>query len=225
MRFGLLSDIHGNYPALQAAMKELQKHNIEQLLVAGDIIGYYPYVNEVINLLRQYDCLAIKGNHENYFLDTLKTPDEKPKLYWLDHVESTISEISREWLFSLNSEENFMIDGSRIGLYHGSPWDVNEYVYPDFQSFDRFAELEEDIFIIGHTHIPLVKQIGRKMIINPGSCGQPRDYLPGACFGILDTESARTTLYRAEYDILTLLDELRTSGYPQPLLDILVRRK
>ena len=225
MRLGLLSDIHGNYPALEAALAGLHNHNVEKILIAGDIVGYYPYFNEVIDLLKKTDCLAIKGNHESYFFGDLEISESQWQNYMLDQVERELSSSNREWLLQLKTEEHLLIDGLQIDLYHGSPWRIDEYVYPDHQSFDRFTDLDSSTIIMGHTHIPMIKELENKVLINPGACGQPRDYIPGACYGVLETGNGSVTLYRADYDIPGLMDDLRTRDCPEPLLEILVRKR
>ena len=91
--------------------------------------------------------------------------------------------------------------GAKISVYHGSPWDPQEqYIYPDFREWERFASVDADIIVMGHTHRPLHEKVAGKCIINPGSCGQPRDGIPGAPYAIVDTESREVVMARAEYD-------------------------
>jgi len=225
MRIGLISDIHGNSPALNAILDELARKQTQRILFAGDAIGYYPYVNEVVEKLRSIDCISVRGNHESYLFHELPISDERRRAYKLDYTEQMISKGNREWLKGLQKVRILEIDGTRILLCHGSPWAIDEYIYPNNNQFNRFANLDFDFVVMGHTHIPMIKVIGKVVLINPGSCGQPRDYIPGACYCIIDTDSKQVNLYRSNYDLESFLHLLRGLEYPQHLMGILCRTK
>jgi predicted phosphodiesterase len=116
------------------------------------------------------------------------------------------------------------VDGYKIEVYHGSPWEpLTEYVYPNKMNIEEFSRLQTDCVILGHTHIPLLAFAKGVMIINPGSCGQPRDYIPGACYGMLSIEDRSVELKRASYDIEALMTVLQALNYDPQLVEILNR--
>lgn len=225
MKIGLISDVHGNAPALSAVLSKLIQQKVEHILFAGDAIGYYPDVNEVCTLLRSKIITAIIGNHEGYLLQRIQVSKERWHSYMLDYVEKTIAGDHRVWLSTLPSEHSFEMGGVKFHLCHGSPWSIDEYIYPESKVFERFANLEFDYVIMGHTHIPLVRREGKVVLVNPGSCGQPRDYRPGACFGVLDTQTRRVQLHRLDYDLTRFVARLQDLSYPQKLINILLRTK
>jgi predicted phosphodiesterase len=91
---------------------------------------------------------------------------------------------------------------------HGSPWDpLNGRIYPDYSNWERFNSCNEDVILIGHTHYPLEKKIGDKIIINPGSVGQPRDGKNGACFAILDISSRKVQFHRVAYNPQRMIED------------------
>ena len=225
MRVGLISDVHGNAPALSAVLAEIEKQKVDYLLFAGDVVGYYPYVNEVITRLRSEQITSILGNHDCYLLGKLEVTAERWNAYQLQYVNQVIEDENRAWLSTLPPWQNIEIDGLKFHLCHGSPWAVEEYIYPNSNSFERFAKLEVDVVVMAHTHIPLMRNEGNVLLLNPGSCGQPRDYHPGACYAILDTRERQTHFYRTTYDIPSLVKILETLRYPKGLINILRRTK
>jgi predicted phosphodiesterase len=84
---------------------------------------------------------------------------------------------------------------------HGSLWAVDEYVYPNYRNFERFVDIKADVVVMGHTHIPMMRQAGRVLLINPGSCGQPRDGNPLASYALVDTETYQVEIRRIPYDV------------------------
>ena len=94
-------------------------------------------------------------------------------------------------------------------ICHGSPWENDEYVYPDSsdESFERYAKLNVNWVIQGHTHYSMLKQIGNVTLINPGSVGQPRNKKPGAHWALLDTKINKVNFFCEQYDIKKVVEE------------------
>ncbi|MFZ5818738.1 MAG: metallophosphoesterase family protein [Chloroflexota bacterium] len=225
MRLALLSDVHGNLPALEAVLRALAGERVDRILYAGDFVGYYPFVNEVIDRLRDLNAVAIRGNHERYLLEPGTVSAEKWQAYRLEEVAASIREDNLAWLRGLPEKREMTLNGVRAILCHGSPWKYDEYIYPDSDGSERFDRLDADVVIMGHTHIPFEKQAGSILLLNPGSCGQPRDYRPGACYAVYDTRSRKVGFRRAAYDIASLVKILAAKGYPAALIEILTREK
>lgn len=216
MKIGLVADIHANRPALMAVLQEL--HDVDHIWCAGDITGYYPDPNGVISDLLEHHVEAIKGNHDWY----LESPPSAPNAFLLQSISHTLSWIKPEYkqlLQNLPLEKNCELDGLRIKMYHGSPWDIlEEYIYPDYGNLDRFAELDADIIILGHTHYPMLREIQGRVVINPGSCGQPRDGDTRAAFAVFDTQTRTVAFRRVAYNALLLKQAIRSLGLNEKLI-------
>lgn len=224
MRIGLIADAHGNAAGLTAVLQALNTSRVDRILFAGDAIGYYPQVNEVVSCLRAHDVVAVLGNHECYLFGRLLATTERWRTYCLDRADRVLTRDNRQWLSALPVQVRYVLDGVTIQLCHGSPWAVDQYVYPD-ADFTRFAALDADVVVMGHTHIPLTHHAGDVLLVNPGSCGQPRDYGPDAAYAVLDTRSRRVELCRASYDLRGFLDLINSMECPETLMQILYRVK
>lgn len=225
MRVAIIADIHGNSIGLAAVLADLDQQGIGHILVAGDLVGYYPYVNEVFELLRERNVICILGNHDCYLLGRLPVSKERWRAYNLGYVDRVIREDNRAWLAGLPTERRIELGGLRWYLCHGSPWAVEEYIYPDYKAFDRFANVEAEVVVMGHTHIPLIRRAGHVLLVNPGSCGQPRDYNPLAAYSLVDTETGGTEIRRVAYDVDTVCRRVETEGFDQELIEILTRTR
>jgi len=219
MKIGLIADIHANRPALTSVLRELR--GVDRIWCAGDITGYYPDPNGVINDLLAHRVEAIKGNHDW----ALESPPPSPNALLRQSITKTLSWIQSEYkrlLHNLPLEKTWDLDGLHIKMYHGSPWDIlEEYIYPDYNHFDRFAALDADIIILGHTHYPMLREIQGKTVINPGSCGQPRDGDTRAAFAVLDTQTRAVDFQRVAYDASPLRQSIRDLGLNEKLLSYL----
>ncbi len=234
----LLSDIHGNLPALEAVLKQAKKQGFDRVFFMGDAVGYYPDGEAVIQRLRELGAIGVMGNHDAWML-TLDVIDGQGYVFDILQWQSrNLSAESRAWLEALPwsvAEDGWMI-------VHGSPCDP--YVYVDELEVAReaFACGEARWMFHGHTHLagaytaldgpsgPWVRykrfnkaknslRLGPKAraLVNPGSVGQPRDKVPLASFGIWREDSEEVQVYRVKYDIKAVEKRVREVGFPAPL--------
>jgi putative phosphoesterase len=216
MRVAVLSDIHANIFALQRVEEEMQRQQVEIILLLGDIIGYFYYPKKVLDLLGNWNCYTIRGNHE----DILSDISENYKL--LPHVKEkygsghkiALHELSiteQKYLFDLPETRTIEIDGLSIYLAHGAPWDKNAYIYPDCKQevLGGFANYHSDIFLIGHTHYPCCFHMGQSLVINPGSVGQSREYAGRADWVLFDTSNRSFRFMSSVYDTSQILSDAR----------------
>jgi putative phosphoesterase len=214
MLIGLISDIHGNAPALEAVLHHLHGR-VDRVLFMGDFAGYYPFVNECIEMMPAEIVTGVRGNHDQILLDFLSTgglPENYRDKYGsaLERSVLSLSDASKKYLSNLPIQQHLKIEGLSIAIMHGSPWDpLNGRVYPDFLDWHRFNSCNHDIILIGHTHYSLEKKIGDMTIINPGSVGQPRDGEKDACFAILDISSRKVQFHRVAYNPLRIIEDAR----------------
>ena len=222
MKIGLISDIHANIYALRSVLKRLK--GMDLILCAGDITGYYPFVNEVFEELERHNVLFIKGNHDAHLCgDEIK--DLSPiELKSFEYTKNHITNINLDKLRNAPLQLELSIGRFKVVMFHGSPWDkLEEYVYPDYPDFKKFKEIDADVIILGHTHYPMIKQIGERLIINPGSSGQPRDYDIRASFAILDAPTKKARIERIQYDIEKVCEAVQKLGFDSKLSAILKR--
>lgn len=190
MRIGVFSDLHGNVPALTAALDALQGE-VDEIWCAGDIVLEYRFSNETVALLRTNGVTAIQGNHDMVLLSdagvTARTRDE------VDQAEVG-------WLASLPLRHEAVVDGHKVLMVHGSPWEpYGDYVRAGNPKWRDADQLDADIVIVGHTHEPMVERIGSTLVVNPGSLGEPRtrDDRRGS-YAVIDTTTGEAVIGRVD---------------------------
>lgn len=216
MKLALLGDIHGNRSALSAVLAAAREAGAERLLVTGDIVGYYFQPEAVLMGLAEWTAHMVRGNHEEMLRACRADPAvmalvERRYGSGLQVALDELSEQQLDDLCSLPDSVAIEVEGVRVLLCHGAPWDPNKYVYPDApdEIVDRCAPPGFDVVVMGHTHYPMLRTRRQTLIVNPGSVGQPRDGQRGACWALLDT-ATRTVEHRVErYDATALVGECR----------------
>jgi putative phosphoesterase len=231
MKIAVLADIHGNAGALGETLVEARKSGVEHLIVLGDIIGYYYAAREVIEQLREWPFIAIRGNHERMLAEALKS-DRSMQMYRerygsaLELAATTLKPQDIDWLISLPDRASVHLGGFALELCHGSPRDPDEYVYPDANAatLEACRVAGADLVLMGHTHYPMHIDGGRPLLLNPGSAGQARDRGGFACWGRIDTATRAVVLERTPYDTRPLIEEARWRDPHLPYLaDVLER--
>lgn len=225
MKIGIISDIHSNIYGLKSVLKKLQ--NTDLILCAGDIVGYYTFVNEVIEEIRKKNIQSILGNHDAYLLKIIPAPDNPIKKKSIKYTKKIITKKNLDYLKKIaDLSQELKIDNLKIKMYHGSPWNKFEgYIYPNYQNFNKFKHIDADLIILGHTHWPMIKRVNKTIIVNPGSCGQPRDYNPKASFAIFDTKTKNISIKRVNYKIDQVCQAIQNTGLDKKLIQILKRTK
>lgn len=214
MRLGIISDIHSNLPALECVLKELETQDVDKILHAGDVVGYNPYPNEVIEVIRNAEIISILGNHDRAVnsVDTAGfNPYAAQAVYWTVDV---LKKESASYLKKLKPREVLKFDEKTIVAVHGSPWNDDEYVYEQELTARFLEEANADILIYGHTHVPCVKRFSTGIVINPGSVGQPRDANPKASYAVLDLEKGHAEIKRVGYNVKAVVEDIEKAGLP-----------
>ncbi|HRN82799.1 metallophosphoesterase family protein [Nitrosomonas europaea] len=202
---GIISDIHGNYPALQAVLSRLDAMGVTDIICLGDIAGYYSQVNECCETLRQRNIFSLMGNHDWYLATGEGCPRSNSANTCLEYQRKVISSDNLEWLRTLIPAAEMY----GIKIVHGG-WNdpIDEYTRPSEKYFEL---LEGRYFASGHTHVPCVWSGLEKTYCNPGSVGQPRDGDPRASFAVFDGNGFN--LYRTEYEIQRTQDMMSEAGF------------
>jgi len=195
------------------------------------MVGYYFAPARVLDMLSQLKCNSVRGNHEEMLSRSRIDPDA---LYAVEAkygsgIRLALAQLSAQQLdevCGLPHPLHLEIDGVRILLSHGTPWDLDQYVYPDSASdlIQRCASAEFDLVVTGHTHYPMSNNTGSTVLVNPGSVGQPRNRCPGAAWAIFDTIDRTVELRSEYYDPTALVRECRLRHPELPYLsEVLLR--
>ena len=234
MRIAVLSDIHSNLVALEAVLGSLG--TVDAVWHLGDVVGYGPEPDGVVERLRHIGAIGVKGNHDDAAcggasIETF-TPDAHVAAVW---TSSHLSEETRAYLIAL--PERLQLQSGEFTLVHGSPREpLFEYLHTASAAQDNLAALTTTYCLVGHTHVPLILReehgriqaslvepggrVGldeRRAFLNPGSVGQPRDGDPAASYMLIDTRAAAVTWQRVAYDIETTQAAILAAGLPPRL--------
>lgn len=211
MKIGLIADVHANAVALEAVLKSMGV--VDAIVCAGDIVGYNPYPNETIELLKKYHVKCVMGEHDK----AVVTGDTE----WFngvtaDTIKWTVRHLKKENLEYLRSLPDH-IDCDGMTIYHGHPGSMKDFAleYEPEKLCGIFDTVEHRIFTFGHTHVPVVKECGDKIVLNPGSVGQPRDGNNQASYAIWDTEKHTFDIKRVEYDVKQVQAKILAEGLPE----------
>ena len=213
MKIGVISDIHANLPALESVFKAGANENIKHWFCLGDIVSYYYWPAECIELLRKHSVDCIAGNHDRVLCNMLNqeniTFDDYINKYGsgINVALDTLSNDQFDWISALPEKLDLTIEGFKALLCHGSPWDMDYYVYPDadYKVREQMKKTGYDLIFFGHTHYPVVWNESNVIIANPGSVGQTRDRKPGASWAIWDTKENIISLKREKYDLKNII--------------------
>lgn len=214
-----ISDIHGNLEALEAVLDNIKRHHADGIFCVGDIVGYGANPNECCNAIRDFEIPCVLGNH-----DFAAVTDEL--LGWFNPyarkaLEWTRKNLTREnqmFLAELPRRLVLEVEGTKIGLVHGSPWDeLFEYVRPTTSESVLKKFLKDvgcDVLVLGHTHIPFAKEVKTGIVFNPGSVGQPRDGNWMASYALFDPKHKKVRIRRVKYDVETAAMKIKEAGLP-----------
>jgi predicted phosphodiesterase len=241
MRYLILSDIHANKTALEAALSAAES-KWDKAVCLGDIVGYGPDPNEVIDRVRELSVVTIRGNHDKVGCGLTEADDFNPiaraAALW---TREQLRPENREYLEELPTGPA-TVNG--MSLVHGAIRDEDEYVVAPAQALESLLEATSPITFFGHTHIQggfalgqdnqiqslrfrpadgdkLVKlqlEKNKSYLLNPGSIGQPRDGDPRAGFAIVDTERNEVEFWRVPYDVESVQKRMEEAGLPEPLI-------
>lgn len=222
MRVALIGDVHANLPALEAVLEHARRHRVDEVWGVGDWVGYGAFPDEVVRSLQRH---GVKASVGNYDLSVLKVGRKRAK-WGKDDAPANwqpaawaydrLSEESRDYLRSLPPEMRVEVQGRRVLLTHVSPAkNAGRNSGPASQDepltvdtpLARLRELAQvsaaDVVVVGHTHVPMARKVGRVWFINTGSVGRPKDGEPRACYAILTLGQKRVQVrhYRVDCEV------------------------
>jgi predicted phosphodiesterase len=234
VRILVVSDVHSNLAALEAVFASAG--SIDAIWHLGDGVGYGPQPQAVVNRLREAGAIWVRGNHDDAGSGgssiEMFNPDGRRAMEW---TRLQIDESTRQYLAGL--PELQVPESTGFTLAHGSPRDpIWEYLHSTAVAQRNLSAFETAFCVVGHTHVPAafresagkmklvpVKSGSRmtlgdkRLILNPGSVGQPRDGDPRSGYMIVDTDRGHVTWHRIEYDIAATQEAMAEAGLPHGL--------
>jgi len=240
MRYLIISDIHANLTAFDTALNAV-KGRWEKAVCLGDVVGYGPDPNEVIDRVRALDAVTIRGNHDKAGSGLANAEDFNPvaravALWTREHLRPE----NREWLEKLPTGP---MQVNSFYMVHGAVHDEDEYVFAAAQAIGSLIDAPSPVVFFGHTHLqggftlkdekvdslhfkqtggnlfaPLTIEPGTTYMLNPGSVGQPRDGDTRAAFAIADLDNHTVEFWRVPYDIEAVQKRMQSAGLPEPLI-------
>ena len=221
MRIAILADIHGNLPALEAALKDAEAMRVDRLLVAGDVVVGAPDSAGCWDLVQSLRCPILRGNHERYLFDlhTERAAPEwhSPRFGPVQFAAAQVGETRRRQMQALPMTHQFT-DCPEILFVHGSTRSDNDLVFPytgDEAIEPMFPAETPEWIVRGHNHFCSVRLWEHRKIITVGSVGLPLDGTPSAQYSILEKKSTtwRVIHRYVPYNIEATLHRFRDSGY------------
>lgn len=221
MKILIVSDIHANWPALQAVLSG--ERHIDAVMCLGDIVNYGPHPAPCLQWVRQLGCphWVVQGNH-----DRAVGLDEDPRCSepfrplaaaMQRYTAGQLDEEQKSYLAELPLQVKCTVEDTRFTLCHAVPSDpLHAYVDPD--DIERWEDEvvfagHPEFLLVGHTHRGFIRQVRNTIIINPGSVGQPKDGDPKAAYAVLD--DGEFSLRSANYDIDTVAHDLSACAPPE----------
>lgn len=225
MKILIISDIHANMHALEEAVNSVGDY--DYLIFVGDSVDYGPNPREVVDWLRNNADILVMGNHDNavaWGVDCgCGEKTHELSVYTRREISmKLLDEDQIKYLQKLPLRNIVEVGGLKLYIIHGSPRNpLYDYVYPSFPNnklrellFERtlggsLKRINANFIILGHTHIPMIREINGVKIINPGSIGQPRDGVPMASLGILNSETNEFRVIRVKYSLENVISDLK----------------
>ena len=239
MRYLVLTDIHANLEALEVCLADARERGFDATLVLGDLVGYGPDPNAVIDRVRDLAPVAIvRGNHDKVACgleqaEGFNTVAKSAAVWTLE----TLTPAHRAWLAALPEGPREVDD--LIEICHGSPFDEDAYLFDELDALRALKVATRPLCLFGHTHFPITFEqapgsvevisasetreatiplrADAKYLLNPGAVGQPRDGDPRAAYAIVDVERRQVELWRVPYPVEQAQATIMEAGLPEVL--------
>lgn len=209
MRVGLISDVHANLVALEAVLADIP--SVDEIVHAGDVVGYNPWPADCVDVLRDRSIPSIMGNHDRKVATGTNFGANRMARAGIRYAQDDLAPEQQEWIQALPPTRR-CCEG-RIRLAHGHPDAPNRYTYPE--DFGPHLLDDEDVLVLGHTHVQHSAEFDEGIVVNPGSVGQPRDRDPRAAYAVVDLDGMTIETHRVEYDVDRVVEAIGAAGLPE----------
>jgi putative phosphoesterase len=225
-RLALITDIHGNHLALKAVLDDIKKRGVDAVYCLGDLVGYAPFPNEVVDIIRQKGIPTLMGNYDDgvgfdRFICGCDFPNDEARLEGeksLAWTKGHMTGDNKAFLRSLPEEIRIEDDGRSILLVHGSPRALNEDIPQDTpeETLDEiFKQAKADVLCVGHTHKPFYRLFKGNWVINAGSVGRPKHGDPNAVYCLLTIDKQLQIEFpKVSYDAEAVAKAILAAGLP-----------
>ncbi len=244
MKLAVISCIHANLPALEAVLSDIDQHQVDEIFCVGDLVGYGPHPNEVIEKIRTLGIPTCAGCWDEDVVEGHNACEcsypsvlaEKRGLLAHEWTNQQVSQDHKDWLATLPHSLKF----ENLAFVHGSPHSAHEYLLPgmnEFVALERVLSTGADVLFCGHTHVPYVRTLQDvqlqlkvatlagdpythsftapvKRIVNVGSVGEPRHGRPNATYVLYDSDSEEVTLREVPYPFQQTCLDILERGLP-----------
>ena len=226
MRLGVISDVHANLPALEAALGFLEEARVDRVVCLGDLVGYGPHPNEVVARLREAGVACTLGGAEIRVLfptpTGLKSPENEAAMAW---TRDQLSPEARSFLGALPPAIKFMTPYGKARGFHGRPDDPEAKfpLYDPEPELDRhLARTLATVVLTGGHHVPFFRQVGRRFVLDPGSVGLTLGGEPGADVAILTIkpDGVHPRIYKVPYDFAQTAFDIEAWGLPRGIAEV-----
>jgi putative phosphoesterase len=244
----IFSDVHGNLPALEAVLKDINYRKVDQVYCLGDLVDFAPWTNEVIDLIRSSHITCLMGNHdERVAFDQVIMPLQKhneeekaARVKAINYTKRTITACNKRYLAGLPLQLRLTFDLNglpvQVVLVHASPNSNDEYIYEDHAINDlqqMMDQYDADILVMRHTHLSYIRTMTdtghgfRKMAINCGSVGRSKEGTALASYLLLDINRHQVSakLIKPKYSIAETFEAIKQSDIPNFYADFLLGLK
>jgi len=226
MKLAVISDIHGNVPALEAVLEDIHQWQPDKLVVNGDVINRGPCSLKVLEMLRDFrsDNIYIKGNHEDFVIFTKENPVQKHEYnYHLRcFAQWTAEQVGKSWLDEIatwneNYDYSIQHPNHSIHITHGSRMGNRDGIHVKLseEELKNKKVHHTDVFISSHTHLPMTKYLDQTLVMNSGSVGQPLDGDERAAYARLYSENDNLVgeIARVKYNKAQAEKDFYDSGF------------
>lgn len=221
MKIGILSDIHGNFDALRALPE-----TFDEVWVLGDLVNYGPQPREVVDQISRSATAVVRGNHDHAVVSN-EDPTWKPRLARMaettrQFTKSMLNRRQFDFLAALPTSLELSRAGVRFHLNHATPSNpLRGWCLPDSDAWEaEVARISADVLLVGHTHVPFIRQVGPTLVVNPGSIGQPKTGDALARYAVW--EDGQVSLRSFTYPLDATISKIESLGFPPDVTEDLV---
>ncbi|MBV7272910.1 metallophosphoesterase family protein [Clostridiaceae bacterium UIB06] len=205
MKIAVISDIHGNVEALKTALENIEEKKVDTIICLGDLVGYGPYPNEVVEIIKSKKIMNILGNYDAAVLEEKFNyiRDNEVNKFCMPWAAKELSAENKSYLRSLPRQVILKYENKKIYFVHGSVRSINEYLKEGCTEAEEVMNtFDGDILVCAHTHIPYERFYNGKLLLNDGSVGKPKIGRPNGTYLIIsvDKDTIETDIVEFTYD-------------------------